>query len=146
MGKSSEPWSHRQARHLEYILQYSTDIRHVAGADNAVADALSRAAIEEIRLGVDFGKMAELQQQDPETAAYRTAVTALKWSVVDVDGRHKLLCDTSTGSHRPLVPAGMRREVFDLGTSATVKLMKEKFVWHGIAKDVRAWARGCIGC
>ena len=26
-----------------------------------------RAAIEEIRLGVDFSKMAELQRQDPET-------------------------------------------------------------------------------
>ena len=27
MAKSSEPWSHRQVRHLEYISQYSTDIR-----------------------------------------------------------------------------------------------------------------------
>ena len=69
MARSSEPWSHRQARHLEYISQYSTDIRYVAGADNAVADALSRAAIEEIRLGVDYRKMAQLQQQDPETNA-----------------------------------------------------------------------------
>ena len=31
MGKSSEPWSHRQARHLEYISQYSTDIRARVG-------------------------------------------------------------------------------------------------------------------
>ena len=54
MNKSSEPWSHRQSRHLEYISQYSTDIRHVAGAENAVADALSRAAIEEVRTGVGF--------------------------------------------------------------------------------------------
>ena len=56
MAKSSEPWSHRQARQLEYISQYSTDIQHVAGAENAVADALSRAAIEEVRMGVDFPK------------------------------------------------------------------------------------------
>ena len=47
----------------------------------------------------------------------------------------------------------MRREVFDIvhglshpGTSATVRIMKCKFVWHGIAKDVRTWACGCIGC
>ena len=153
MAKSSEPWSHRQARHLEYISQYSTDIRYVAGADNAVADALSRAAMEEVRLGVDFSKMAVLRQQDPETTAYRTAITALKWEEIDVDGgRHKLLCDTSTGSPRPLVPAGMPRQVFDVvhglshpGTSATVRIMKSRFVWHGIVKDVRAWARGCIG-
>ena len=154
MAKSSEPWSHRQARHLEYISQYSTDIRYAAGADNAVADALSRAAIEEIRLGVDFSKMAGLQQQDPETTAYKTAVTALKLEEIDVDnGQRKLLCDVSTGVPRPLVPAAMRREVFylvhglsHLRTSATVRIMTSKFVWHGIVKDVRAWDCGCIGC
>ena len=153
MAKSSEPWSHRQARHLEYISQYSTDIRYVAGADNTVADALSRAAIEEIRIGVDFSRMAVLQKQDPETTAYRTAITDLKWEEIDIDdGQSKLLCDTSTGVPRPLVPAGMRRKVFELvhglshpGTRATVRIITSKFVWHGIAKDVRAWARGCMG-
>ena len=152
MAKSSEPWSHRQARHLEYISQYSTDIRHVAGADNVVADALSRAAINEIRMGVDYREMAEKQQQDPETRAYRTEVTALKWEEVEMDDS-RLLCDISTGVPRPLVPAEMRREVFDLvhglshpGTKATVKIMTSRFVWHGIAKDVREWARACIRC
>ena len=149
LAKSSEPWSHRQARHLEYISQYSTDIRHVAGEDNAVADALSRAAIEEIRLGVDYSKMAELQQQETETTAYRTSVTALRWEEIDVDdGHRKLLYDISKGVPRLLVPAEMRREVFELvhglshpGTRATVRIMTDRFVWHGIAKDVRAWAR-----
>ena len=109
MAKSSEPLSHRQSRHLEYISQYSTDLWHVAGADNAVADALSRATIDEVRLGVDFGKMAELQQQDAETAAYRTAETALKWEEIEVDaGQRRLLCDVSSGVPRPPVPAAMR--------------------------------------
>ena len=154
MAKSAEPWSHRQVRHLEYISQYSTDIRHVAWADNPVADALSRAAIEEVRLGVDFGRMAELQGRDPETTAYRTAITSFRWEEIAVgNGRANLLCDTSTGNPRPLVPAEMRKEVFDVvhglshpGTSALVRIMTSKFVWHGIAKDVRAWARGCIEC
>ena len=107
MAKSSEPWSHRQARHLEYISQYSTDIRYVAGSDNAIADALSRAAIEEVRLGVDFSKMAELQKQDPDTAAYKMAITALKWEEIEVgNGQHKLLCDVATGTPRPLVAGG----------------------------------------
>ena len=147
MAKSSEPWSHRQARHLEYISQYSTDIRHLAGVDNAIVDALSRAAIDEIRLGVDYRKMAELQKQDLEPTAYRTSVTSLRWEEIDVDDGHcKLLCDVC-------VPAGMRHEVFDLvhglshpGTKATVKIMTSRFVWHGIAKEVREWARACIGC
>lgn len=32
----------RQLRHLDYIGQFSTDIQHVSGKDNIVADALSR--------------------------------------------------------------------------------------------------------
>ena len=154
MAKSAEPWSHRQARHLKYISQYSTDIRHVAGAENTVADALTRAAIEEVRIGVDFGRMADLQQQDGEIQAYRTAVTALRWEDITLgDGQCRLMCDVSTGVPRPLVPATMRREVFEIvhglshqGTSATVRIMTDKFVCHGIAKDVRSWARGCIEC
>jgi len=33
------PW---QARHMDYISQFTTDMGHVRGTDNAVADALSR--------------------------------------------------------------------------------------------------------
>ena len=119
-----------------------------------MADALSTAAIEEVRVGVNYGRMAEVQSQDPETTAYRTSVTNLKWEEIEIDdGQCRLLCDVSTGVPRPLVPGAMRREVFKLvhglshpGTSATVRIMTNKFVWHGIAKDMRAWARGCIRC
>ena len=32
----------RQIRHLDFISQFTTDVRHIKGSDNAVADALSR--------------------------------------------------------------------------------------------------------
>ena len=35
-------YSPRQSRHLNYISQFTTDLRHVRGIDNSVADALSR--------------------------------------------------------------------------------------------------------
>ena len=40
----SVPWSARQQRHLAYVAEYTADIRHVAGVENVVADALSRPA------------------------------------------------------------------------------------------------------
>ena len=72
--------------------------------------------------------MEEIQRQDPEIIAYKTAVTALKWEEIDVDNdQSKLLCDVLAGVPRPLVPAEMRREVLELvqglshpGTRATV--------------------------
>ena len=31
----------RQIRHLDFILQFTTDVQHIKGSDNAAADALS---------------------------------------------------------------------------------------------------------
>ncbi|MFN9906525.1 MAG: hypothetical protein ACK56F_10430, partial [bacterium] len=36
------PQSARQQRHLAYISEFTTDIRHTPGSENVVADALSR--------------------------------------------------------------------------------------------------------
>jgi hypothetical protein len=42
LSRSSEPWTARQCRHLSYIAEFSSDIRHINGKDNLVADTLSR--------------------------------------------------------------------------------------------------------
>lgn len=39
--KSTDKLSPRRNRQLDYISQFSTDIKHVTGSDNTVADALS---------------------------------------------------------------------------------------------------------
>ena len=62
--------SPRQLRHLEFISQFTSDIRHIKGPDNSVADALSRVEINAIHTTqsppVDFKDIAEEQQTDPE--------------------------------------------------------------------------------
>lgn len=42
LSRSSEPWSARQARQLSYLAEHTSDIRHIAGIENIVADTLSR--------------------------------------------------------------------------------------------------------
>ena len=44
-NKVSDPWSNRQQRHLAAISEFTTDVRHIAGKRNVVADALSRATL-----------------------------------------------------------------------------------------------------
>ncbi len=40
--RSSDPWTPRQCRQLSYINKHTSDICHIAGPDNVVADMLSR--------------------------------------------------------------------------------------------------------
>ncbi|BHF62422.1 hypothetical protein SprV_0200540400 [Sparganum proliferum] len=68
-------------------------------------------------------------------------------------GSGTILCDVSTPFHRPFVPDSMRRAVFQTlhglshpGIRASQKLLAERFVWPGMNKDVKAWARSCLSC
>ena len=42
LHRVSDPWTARQQPHLAFVVEYTSEIRHVAGADNVVADVLSR--------------------------------------------------------------------------------------------------------
>ena len=59
----------RQAKHLEFISQFTSDVRNVHGIDNPVADALSRLdiqAIHHLPSAINFQNIAEAQQADAE--------------------------------------------------------------------------------
>ena len=156
-AKVSDPWSARQQRHLAAISEYTTCVKHIAGKSNLVADALSRTivnAVHRSESGVDFTAMAAAQREDKETAAYRTATSGLVLQDVRFGPSDTtLLCDVSTGQPRPIVPAAFRKVVFNgiHGLShpsirATRKLLADRYVWHGIRKQVGSWARTCKPC
>jgi hypothetical protein len=42
ISRVSDPWTASQCRQLAYVAKYTSDIRHIAGRDNIVADTLSR--------------------------------------------------------------------------------------------------------
>ena len=154
MAKTSEPWSGRQQRHLSAVSEFTTDIQHVSGKDNFVADCLSRAVANSVHLGLDYAAMAADQARDTAVQDYRSTPTALRLEDVTFDAANAtLLCDVSTGQPRPLVPTSWRRRVFDTvhglshpGVKASTKLVSVKFVWPGLRKDVRAWASSCVAC
>ena len=150
--KMADSWSKRQRRHLSCITEFTTDVRHISGMNNVVADMLSRPAICSTQLSIDYEAMAREQADDPDIQAMRTAISSLKLGKVQVSGV-SLLCDTSQKSPRPLVPTSMRRAVFQAvhglshpGINATVKLITARFMWHGISRDARLWTKECVAC
>ena len=107
-------YSPRQSRYLDYISQFTSDIRHIRGTDNTVADALSRIGINAIHTWesvpvVDFRAMAEAQADDPDICnSHKNPALKLQQVPLTMSDGVSLLCDMSTGMQRPIVPARFR--------------------------------------
>lgn len=150
--KKNTESSPRQIRHLDFISQFTTDIRHIAGNENVVADTLSR--IEAVETSIDFQALAAAQQQDEELERFRTGNTGLQLKLVRIPGCDvSVLCDVSTRTARPYVTESFRRAAFESihrlshpGVKATVKLVTQRYVWPSVKSDCREWARNCVEC
>lgn len=146
----------RQARQLDIIGQFTTDIRHIAGAANVTADLLSR--IQTIERNIDYNRMAESQQNDAEIQRLLNNANDGETSVelksfVTPDGKAQLFCDISKGRIRPYVTTPFRIQVManthglsHPGVRATSKMIAERFVWYGMRKDIANFVRNCIAC
>ena len=154
----TDKYSPRQVRHLDYISQFTSDIRHVTGIRNAAADALSRIEVNTVQQrippAIDFDAMARAQADDTELQALQASSTRLKFAhIPQFASETTIICDTSTGIPRPFVPADFRRTVFESlhslshpGIRATQHLITARFVWPGMNRDIRKWARSCLQC
>ena len=107
-----------------------------------------------VKQGIDYQELARDQEGDIEVQAYRTATTGLK--VEDVpysNGQFTVLCDTSLGRPRPVIPTKWRKRIFDIthslahpGARTTKKLITAKYVWHKMSSQINSWARACNLC
>lgn len=145
----------RQTRHLDYIAQFSNDIRHISGKNNIVADSLSRFS-EIISVNADhfdFKILAELQKDDRELQKLLTNDKS-SWKIEKIQLPDlEIFCETSTANNRPFVPLSLRRIVFNNlhnlahpGIRATRKLIASRYFWPNINRDTNNWARTCIPC
>lgn len=142
--------SPRQHRYLNYIAQFCTDIRHVSGKDNIVADAFSR--VESIASYVDYKALEKEQETDPELNNLLKMGTAMKLEKVSTSDA-TLYCDVSTPYPRPYITPAFRRQIYESlhnlshpGPSATEKLVSERYVWPGVRRDCRKWSQTCTDC
>lgn len=143
--------SPRQSRHLTFIAEFTTDVQHIKGKHNVVADALSRVEAVSIP-AIDYERLAADQALSDEVQSFKTANTGLVFESVRFQGT-LVICDISTGKPRPLVPANWTRSVFDVvhglshsGVRPTQRAITARFVWHGMKRDIRRWCKECHDC
>ena len=143
----------RQLRYIDFISQFTTDIRYVKGIDNTPADALSRNISTVSSPVIDYSAIATDQEKDSELQKLMEN-TSLKMKKVEIPGTSlRLYADISTDNIRPYIPPNHRyslfRHIHDMshpGIRASQQLMRSRFIWNGINKDVRNWTRKCLQC
>lgn len=160
--------SPRVQRQLAFLSEFSTDIRHISGFDNAVSDCLSRPPIASVTAAfhcssselhgesqqcLDLQRLAREQRRCAEVADLASSPTLRVQRRVVEGAPDGLLVDVSTGIDRPLVPVCMQREVYsrfhDLhhpSARATRRLISERFVFARVSSKVAAWSKHCLHC
>jgi cleavage and polyadenylation specificity factor subunit 1 len=138
MTRVTPPQSARQQRHLAFVSEFTTDLRHTPGKENVVADALSRppSQLEVPSSGLPVLSIppVSLPPEPPrQTALQVAAADAQPIDFVDLSvaqlscpevqsmlvspsfsivsrkyGAAEVLGDVSTGTFRPLLPARFR--------------------------------------
>lgn len=140
--------SDRQQRHLSIISEYVSAVEYVRGSDNVVADHLSRS-VNQITIDVfDLTAIAKLQDSDQEVLLFADRLKSFP-----LNDKVNILCDVTTMTPRPFVPQSARFSIFrslhDLahpGINGSLKLIKERYFWPNLDKNVRTWVRECLKC
>jgi hypothetical protein len=135
--------SPRHFNYLDFVAQFTTEIRHIYGQDNVVADALS--LVESVTAPPSYDALATSQDSDDDRRNLLESTTSLLLEKLKIPGTTvSLYCDTSTGRSRPYVPAPLQLQVFHsihefshAVIRATVKLVAERLVWPSVQKDCR---------
>ena len=149
---NSKPDRHspREIRQLDFISQFTSDIRHVSGKDNVSADAFSRVHIDSLRFhtSIDFDVIARAQEDDEEIANL-SSDDSITLQRVPIPSSDKTICVICPPALHALTSHPLsRKSVFSAlhnlahpGIRATKKLCTERFVWKGINRDVRSWTK-----
>ena len=140
---------------MDFIPQFTTDLRHVSGNANPVADALSRIAtlFRQPSILTSWPVLNTTTKNSPRfEMILRSSTMELRDHPIPTSKNH-ITCDISTSKPRPFVPKAFRRTIFDSlhnlshpGIKATQRLITERYVWPSINRDVRQWTRSCLQC
>ena len=110
LSTHSDSHTPRQIRHLDYISQFTTEIHHISGDSNPVADALSHIKLNLVTSPfqlpvIDFKELAAAQQQDFQLQELTQGNSSLSLKPVPATTTDvMLLCDVSTGTPHLYVP------------------------------------------
>ena len=158
MNSLSNTLTAKQQRWWSFITEFSTDIRHISGSSNVVADTLSRV-VYAMGTNDEFAqRLAAAQLQDEGLCSLLEQVPLpldCPFATISHNGS-VLLGFKPTPQHplfRPLVPPAMQEEVIasfhqlaHAGVKATQRYIKDHFGWRGMSAQISNFVRNCSDC
>ena len=139
---------------MAFISEFTSDIRHIHGESNSVADALSRNVSAIVQAPVELEALASAQLDDQEIRQLSSTDTSLQLEHLPIPNSPRtVLCDTSQGTPRPIVPSIMRHNIYNQlhslshpGIKASWHLVSQRYVWPNMKRDIAQWTRACHAC
>jgi hypothetical protein len=144
--------SAKQLRWWLFISEFTTDLRHVSGSSNVVADALSRVICVVDAAGDFSERLAAAQQADRDL---RQLSPGCPYEQKVINGV-LILGSPPTEKYqnfRPVVPKTLQEEVISsyhnlahAGIKATQRMVRENFVWRGMSAQILDHVNDCAQC
>ena len=143
---------------MSYVAEFTGNLEYINGFLNIASDALSRAEINSVSMISEILPLAEIasRQQDAEfqeslcSSNYQSLLLEIRLLPAS---QISIIGDTSKGTFRVVVPRSLTKRVFDPmhalshpGIKATQRLIGNRFVWHGMKRDIVEWCRSCVKC
>ena len=154
--KDSTNFSARALRHLQYISQFSTDCEYISSEKKFVADALTPAGvtlINDLPATLDYEAVAVAQNNDADIKAMTQPISSLQLQHLLLSKNKTISCNVSQSDPRVLLPREFRQKAFEIvhflnhaGIKSTNYMMKQKFLWPNMNKDIKTWVQQCKQC
>lgn len=151
LGNSNE--LARRTRQLMFLSEFTTDIRYIEGSKNVVADALSRVETISCPTVLDYAEIAHAQASDAELADLRLHSDKVFKEIVLPGCDIPIVCEATSSKLRPYLPEQFRKLAFESihhlshpGIQTSRKLVKDRFFWINMNRDIGNWAKMCVQC
>lgn len=128
---------------------------HIAGAENIIADSLSRVDSLRLPCEIELFELARHQKDDPQLPnLLNSSTTSLKLKRLILGSDHsEVFCEISGEAFRPYIPITLRRKVFNLfhtpahpSAKITDRTIRQRYVWPYMHRDIANWAKNCVDC
>jgi transposase InsO family protein len=144
--------SPRQSRWIESLSQLNITWKHEPGAQNSAADFLSRPQEPDI-IHVTATSLHSIGPPEWTRILANYQPQPDEESSLQLERINDIWFDTSKGKPRVVVPPQLHKECFNLihntshfGVKKTLNLMRSRFIWSTMRRDVARWCAECQPC